>query len=184
MRISTAQFYDQSAANYQRAYSDVVQTQTSMSSGVKLNTAADDPIGAGQLLQLGQQSSLLTQYNKNISTIQGTLGQSETVLSSVKSLLQNAQEIATAAGNGTMTDADRQGYASTLGSIQSQLLGLMNSQDASGQYIFSGSKTDTVPYTANADGTYSYHGDQSTLKLAIDDNLSMARNKTGWGLLQ
>ena len=44
--------------------------------------------------------------------------------------------------------------------LKSSVLGLLNSKDSSGNYLFSGSKTSTPPYVRNNDGTYSYQGDE------------------------
>ncbi|VVO09694.1 flagellar hook-associated protein 3 [Pseudomonas fluorescens] len=184
MRISTAQYYETTAANYQRNFNKAIQTSAEASSLVRVNTAADDPIGAGRLLQLGQQSAMLEQYNGNINSIKSTLSLSETTLTSIGTALQRAKEIALSAANGNATDADRKAYAAELGQIQEQVLGLMNSQDSAGNYLFAGSKTDTPPYSRNSDGTYSYNGDQSTLNLAIGDSLSVASNTTGWAAFQ
>ena len=46
MRISTTQFYEATNANYQRNYSNLNKTSEEVSSGIKLNTASDDPVGA------------------------------------------------------------------------------------------------------------------------------------------
>lgn len=184
MRISTAQFYESSAANYQKNFSNVVKSSEEASSLVRLNTAADDPVGASRLLQLGQQASLLSQYATNSTSIKASLGQTESVLTSITSVLARAQELASGAGNAGYTDADRKANASELGQIEEQLLSLMNTQDENGKYIFAGSKGDTVPFTRNSDGTYSYNGDQTTLKLPIGDTMSMATNTTGWEAFQ
>ncbi|MGF6401985.1 flagellar hook-associated protein 3 FlgL [Pseudomonas frederiksbergensis] len=184
MRISTAQFYESSAANYQKNFSNVVKSSEEASSLVRINTAADDPVGASRLLQLGQQASMLDQYEANATTIKGTLGTTEAVMSSIGNVLQRARELAVGAGNAGYTDADRQANASELGQIEEQLLSLMNSKDENGKYIFAGSKGDTVPFTRNNDGTYSYNGDQVTLDLAIGDTMSMATNSTGWDAFQ
>lgn len=184
MRISTSQFYEASAANYQRVYSNVVTTGQEVSSGVRVNTAADDPVGASRLLQLGQQSSMLGQYASNISTLKTTLPQSETAMNSIQTLLQTAKDLVIQGSNGTYTDLDRQANATQLSQIQGQVLSLMNSQDANGQYIFSGSKTSTPPYSQNADGTYSYNGDQSSISLPIGNSLSVASNTTGWAAFE
>jgi flagellar hook-associated protein 3 FlgL len=184
MRISTAQYYETTAANYQRNFNKAIQTSAEASSLTRVNTAADDPIGAGRLLQLGQQSAMLEQYNGNINSIKGTLSLSETTLTSIGTALQRAKEVALSAANGNATDADRKAYAAELGQIQEQVLGLMNSQDSAGNYLFAGSKTDTPPYSRNSDGTYSYNGDQSTLNLSIGDSLSVASNTTGWAAFQ
>ncbi|MGF0236708.1 flagellar hook-associated protein 3 [Rhodococcus sp. IEGM1300] len=184
MRISTAQFYESSAANYQKNFANVVKSSEEASSLVRVNTAADDPVGASRLLQLGQQASMLDQYATNTNTIKATLGQTESVLTSINNVLQRAKELAIGANNAGYTDADRQANASELGQIEEQLLSLMNSQDENGKYIFAGSKGDTVPFTRNSDGTYSYNGDQSTLNLPVGDNMSMATNSTGWEVFQ
>jgi flagellar hook-associated protein 3 FlgL len=184
MRISTSQFYESSAANYQKNFANVVKSSEEASSLVRVNTAADDPVGASRLLQLGQQASMLGQYQANATTIKATLGATEAVMTSIGNVLQRAKELAVGAGNAGYTDADRQANATELGQIEEQLLSLMNSQDENGKYIFAGSKGDTVPFTRNNDGTYSYNGDQVTLDLAIGDTMSMATNSTGWDAFQ
>lgn len=184
MRISTGQFYASSAANYQKNFANVVKSSEEASSLVRVNTAADDPVGASRLLQLGQQASMLAQYKINSNTIKATLGQAESVMTSITNVLQRAKELAIGANNAGFTDADRQANASELGKIEDQLLSLMNSQDENGKYIFAGSKGDTVPFTRNSDGTYSYNGDQVTLNLPVGDSMSMATNSTGWEVFQ
>ncbi|MHC8368022.1 flagellar hook-associated protein 3 [Pseudomonas sp. ZT5P21] len=184
MRISTTQFYESSAANYQKNFANVVKSSEEASSLVRVNTAADDPVGASRLLQLGQQASMLDQFSNNITTIKATLGQTEAVMTSIGNVLQRAKELALGAGNAGYTDSDRQANASELGQIEEQLLSLMNTKDENGKYIFAGSKGDTVPFTRNTDGTYSYNGDQVTLDLPIGDTQSMATNSTGWAVFQ
>ncbi|MBV6823730.1 flagellar hook-associated protein 3 [Pseudomonas sp. PD9R] len=184
MRISTAQYYEITAANYQRNYSNAIATSNEASSLTRINTAADDPIGAGRLLKLGQQSSALDQYSTNIDNTKSALSLQETTLTSIGTALQRAKELALAASNGTATDADRKAFASELGQIQQQVLGLMNSKDSNGNYLFSGSKTDTAPYSQNSDGTFSYIGDQTSINLGIGDANSVATNTTGWDAFQ
>jgi len=184
MRISTAQYYEITAANYQRNFNKAIATSNEASSLTRINTAADDPIGAGRLLQLGQQSAMLDQYGTNIESTKSALSLQETTLNSIGTALQRAKELGLAANNGIATDADRKAYASELGQIQQQVLGLMNSRDSAGNYLFSGSKTDTPPYSQNADGTFAYSGDQSSINLGIGDGMSIATNTTGWDAFQ
>lgn len=180
MRISTSQYYETTSSNYSRTYGNVVKTGEEASSLVRINTAADDPLGAARLLQLSQQSSMLKQYSSNITTAQTTLTSSETALTNITNALQRARELALGASNATYTDADRKAVAEEITQLQSQVLGLMNSQDASGNYLFSGSKSSTPPYSLNSDGTYSYNGDQTSVSLAIGQGISIAGNTTGW----
>ena len=184
MRISTPQIFSSNIDNYNRGYASLAKTQEQISSGVRIQTPADDPVGAARLLQLQQQQALLTQYSSNMTTAQNALNQEESVLSSITNVLQQAREVAVRAGDGSLTDDDRKALADQLGQIQQQLLTLMNSKDASGNYLFSGSKSTVQPFVQNADGSFSYQGDQSTLKLQISDNLTMSTNDSGWSIFE
>ncbi|KPA88657.1 flagellar hook-associated protein 3 [Pseudomonas asplenii] len=184
MRISTAQYYETTAANYQRGYDGMLKSAAEASSLTKVNTAADDPVGAARLLQLGQQSAALVQYTTNANSLKTQYSQSETALQSIQDAMQRARELALSANNGTKTDTDRKAVAQELAQLQDTILGLMNSQDSDGNFLFGGSKTGAAPYTANADGTFSYNGDQSTLSLQVGENLSLGSNITGWEAFQ
>lgn len=184
MRISTGQYFANSLTGYSKNYSDITKTQTEISSGSRIQTAADDPIGAAKLLQLQQQSSRLTQYTSNTTTINNSLNNEETVLSSISDAVQSARELTLQAGNGGLTDDDRASIASQLGDIENTVYGLLNSKDANGNYLFSGSKTNVQPYVKNADGSYSYQGDETQLNLQVSDILSMATNDTGYSVFE
>ncbi|MGC5700242.1 flagellar hook-associated protein 3 [Pseudomonas sp. NFXW11] len=184
MRISTSQYYETTAASYQKNFSNAVASSEEASSLVRVKTAADDPVGAARLLQLGQQASLLDQYKANSNSIKASLGQTESVMTSINSVLARAKELATASANAGYTDKDRQASASELGQIEEQLLSLMNTQDENGKYIFGGSKDSVAPFSRNSDGTYSYNGDQSSLMLPVGDTMQMAANSTGWDVFQ
>ena len=184
MRISTAQFYETTAANYQKNFSNAIKSGEEASSLVRVKTAADDPVGAARLLQLGQQASLLDQYKANSNSIKASLGQAESVMTSINNVLDRAKQLAVGAGSAGYTNADRQANAAELGQIEEQLLSLMNSQDENGKYLFGGSKDDVPPFSRNSDGTYSYNGDQSSLKLPVGDTMMMAANSTGWDVFQ
>ena len=64
MRISTAQFYESSATSYSKNFSGMNKTNDQVTSGIRIQTAADDPVGAARLLLLQQQQALLDQYGE------------------------------------------------------------------------------------------------------------------------
>lgn len=184
VRISTPQIFNSNIDNYNRGYASLAKLQEQISSGTRIQTPADDPVGAARLLQLEQQQALLTQYSGNMTSATNSLNQEQSVLDSITTALQRARELTLRAGDGSMTDEDRGAIADELGEIQNQLLTLMNSKDASGNYLFSGSKSTVQPFVQNADGSFSYQGDQSTLKLQISDNLTMSTNDNGWSIFE
>ena len=184
MRISTAQYFETSAAKYQNNFSSIVKTQEQITSGVRIQSAGDDPVGAAQLLMLQQQKAMLGQYSGNMGSIKNSLMNEESVLDSVNIALQRARELALSAGDGSKSDADRKSIAEELGEIEANVLSLLNSKDASGSYMFSGSRTSTPPYVRNGDGTYTYQGDDTQLSLQVSDTLSIATNDTGKSVLE
>ncbi len=184
MRISTSQYYESSTANYSRNYSNVVKTGEEASDLIRVRTAADDPVGAARLLQLEHQSSMLSQYASNTTSVRNSLSQAETTLNSINTLLQRVNELALGAGNGSFTDTERKATATELGRLEEQLLSLMNTRDENGQFLFSGSKGETQPFVRNGDGTYSYQGDNTQLQLQVGDMLTMASNDSGFATFQ
>lgn len=184
MRISTAQYYSTTAANYQRNFNNLLKSAEQASSGVKVATAADDPVGAARLMQLDQQKAMLGQYTTNITALGTAQAQEESVLDSINNVLQKVSELAVRAGGGSLNDDDRKSIAAEVGQAEEQLLSLMNSKDANGKYIFSGASNNTEPFSRNSDGTYSYNGDQTQLQLKIGDSMALGLNDTGWDVFQ
>lgn len=184
MRISTAQFFETSTTKYQNNFSSVVKTQEQIDSGVRIQTAADDPVGAGRLLQLQQQKDMLLQYAGNMNNIKSALTNQESVLDSINTALQKVSELALQSGGGVISDADRKSIADELGNIEEQVFSLLNSKDESGNYMFSGSKTDVAPYVRNNDGTYTYQGDDTQLNLQVSDTLSLAASNTAKSIME
>lgn len=183
MRISTQQYFDTSAAKYQNNYSGVVQAQEQASSGVRVQTAGDDPVAAQRLLMLQQQKDMLAQFSGNISNIQSSLTNEESVLTAISATIQAASQLALKAG-GVTSDADRKSISVEVGALEDQLLGLLNSKDAAGNCLFSGSKTETPPYSRNIDGTYNYQGDENELSLQVSETLTVRAGDTGKTILE
>ncbi|MBF7144588.1 MULTISPECIES: flagellar hook-associated protein 3 [Pseudomonas] len=182
MRISTGQYFANSSATYTKNFADTAKTQNQISSGQRIQTAADDPVGAAKLLQLRQQSAVLDQYKGNITSATNSLSSEESVLANITTALQRAGELAIQGGNGAQTDDDRASIASEIGQIKDTVFGLLNTKDSNGQYLFSGSKTSTQPYSLNSDGSYTYQGDETQLSLQVSDNLSVATNDSGFSI--
>lgn len=183
MRISTQQYFDTSAAKYQNNYAGVVEAQQQASSGVRVQTAGDDPVAAQRLLMLQQQKDMLAQFSGNISNINSSLTNEESVLTAINATIQAASQLALKAG-GVTSDADRKSISVEVGALEDQLLGLLNSKDAAGNYLFSGSKTDTPPYSRNIDGTYNYQGDENELSLQVSETLTVRTGDTGKTILE
>jgi flagellar hook-associated protein 3 FlgL len=179
MRISTIQAFNNGVAGIQRIYGDATRTQEQISTGNLILTPADDPVASVRLLQLEQQQNILGQYNNNLSAAKSSLAQEETTLNSVTNILQRVRELTVQAGNGALSQTDRQAIGSELGQREDELLSLMNSRNARGEFLFSGFQGKTPPFARNGDGSYSYNGDEGARKLQIASSLDLQINDNG-----
>src|SRR5690606_20386323 len=114
MRLSTNQMFNANVAGYQKGYAGLVKTQEQITSGNRIQTPADDPVGSARLLQLEQQSALLGQYKNNLTDATNSLTQEHSILDSMILVAQRARELAGHAGNGAYNDHDRKAIASEL----------------------------------------------------------------------
>ena len=178
MRLSTNQVFNNHVSSYNKGYAELVKTNQQLTTGVRIQTPADDPVGSARLLQLEQQANLLGQYKANMVDATNSLTQEESILQSMIKVADRARELAGHAGNGAYNDQNRQAIAAELKQIENELFGLMNSKNASGEYWFSGSQSGIQPYVRNADGTYSYQGDHSQqyLQVATGTQISISDN--------
>jgi flagellar hook-associated protein 3 FlgL len=184
MRISTIQAFNNGVAGIQRIYGDAAHTQEQISTGNRILTPADDPVASVRLLQLQQQQNILGQYDGNLSAAKNSLTQEETTLNSVTNILQRVRELTVQAGNGALSQTDRQAIGSELGQREDELLSLMNSRNARGEYLFSGFQGKTPPFARNADGSYSYNGDEGARKLQIASSLELQINDNGQAVFE
>ena len=184
MRISTLQAFNNGVQGLQRNYANAIRTQEQISTGNRILTPADDPVASVRLLQLEQQQNVLTQYNDNLTAAKNSLNQEEVTLNSVNTVLQRVQELAVRAGNGSLSVDDRKSIAAELREREDELLGLMNTKNARGEYLFSGFQGKAEPFVRNADGTYSYQGDEGQRKLEIASSLNVAISDNGKKVFQ
>src|SRR5690606_144878 len=180
MRLSTNQVFTSHVSSYNKGYAELAKTHQQLTTGVRIQTPADDPVGSARLLQLEQQSNLLGQYKANITDATNSLTQEESILKSMINVAERARELAGHAGNGSYGDQQRQAIAAELKQIENELFGLMNSKHASGEYWFSGSQSGIQPYIRNADGTYSYQGDHSQQFLQVATGTQISISDSGF----
>lgn len=179
MRISTIQAYNNSVGGLQKNYGSVTRTQEQISTGKRILTPADDPVASVRLLQLSQEQSLNDQYKSNITVAKNNLASEESILTSVGNVIQRIREIAVQAGDGAQDSSDKNALATELGQREDELLNLLNSKDASGKYLFSGSQGDTQPFVRNPDGTYTYQGDESQRQVQIASSTLLGISDSG-----
>jgi len=183
MRISTQTLFETGAARLSELQSGLVKTQQQVSTGRRILTPADDPVAAARALEVTQSQSINTQYGVNRQHAQSALTEVEGTLSSVTLLLQDIKTTVIAAGNGALSDAERGFQAIELRGRFEELLGLANTRDAQGNYMFSGFQTGTPAFVETATGAL-YQGDLGQRRLQVDTSRQIAVTHTGQSVFQ
>ncbi|HQR05002.1 MAG: flagellar hook-associated protein FlgL [Proteobacteria bacterium] len=176
MRISTQMIFDAGLGSMQNQTSALIRTQQQISSGKRILNPADDPVASAQALDVTQAQSLNQQYQNAQGNAQSILGLADSQLSSVNDLYARIKELTVQAGNASLSDSDRRSIAIELRSRYEELIGLANSTDGTGQYLFSGYQGATQPFAGSVENGVVYNGDsgQRTLSVSASRQLSVS----------
>ncbi|HXZ40888.1 MAG TPA: flagellin [Terriglobales bacterium] len=126
------------------------QTLTALSSGMRINTGADDPAGLAIANGLEANVTALTQSVQNATDGVGELQVADGALSQITALLNSAVSLATESANGTVSNQQRTALQAEFASIQQEIDSIGGSTTYNGQAIFSGATT--VIYMSDSSG--------------------------------
>lgn len=183
MRISTQMIFDSGAARIGDLQGGLLKTQQQIATGRRILTPADDPVAAARALDVTQSQSINNQYGVNRQAAKSALGEVEGTLASVTSLLQDVKSTVVAAGNGSLSDTERGYMATELNGRLQALLGLANTRDAQGNYLFSGFQSNTPAFVQTATGAQ-YQGDAGQRLVQVDAARQMAISDNGHTIFQ
>jgi len=169
MRVSTYAFYRSGELSMMQRQRDVLDTQTQISSGKRINTPADDPVGAADAAGMRSALSQFDQFKNNQGRASYLLNLAESTLGTFVDTAQTIKEKLIAAGNGTYSNAERLALATDLKGILGQMVGLANSTDGAGGYLFAGSREATAPFSQSGLAV-SFNGDDTLLRLEVSSN--------------
>lgn len=177
-RISLVQKFSQGLRGILNAQSQVSKTQAQLSSGLRVQTPADDPIAAAQILQLDQTQSDIDQYKKNIDGATNSLQSEDSQLAAVSTLLTRVRELTVQAGDGALAQSDRVAIGAELSSRIDELAALANTRNSNGEYIFGGFQGQQAPFVNNS-STYTYRGDDGQRQVQIGSSTFVPVNDSG-----
>ena len=183
MRISTASFYENASGKISQLQSTLAEKQTQIASGRRILTPADDPVGAAAALDVSQAQAVNTQYGANRESAKNALSLQESSLGQYTNLLQNIKTLTIAAGNAALDDTQRKSIATELSGNLEDLVGISNTRDSAGNYIFAGYKSTVQPFAQTAAGV-TYSGDQGQRLLQVSASRQLALNDSGDAIFQ
>jgi flagellar hook-associated protein 3 FlgL len=178
MRISSSTIYDSNVAALGQQQTRLLQAQQQVATGRKMQTASDDPVAAARAISVNQADAMNTQYAGNRTAARHTLSLADSNLQSVTSLLHDVRTTTVNAGNGSLTASDRRTMATELSGRLQELVGLANSTDGAGNYLFSGFQSKTQPF-ADVAGVTSYNGDDGQRLMQANAARQIASSDSG-----
>ena len=188
MRVSTSMIFNSGVGGMRDLQSGLYKLQNQLATGRRILTPADDPIGAAEALKVTQGKNVNERFIENQGQASSKLAFAETKLQGVQEELKAIYERGLQAGNGSYSDEQKAMIATELKQRMESLIGLANTRDGAGEYIFAGYQSTTEPFTRNTAATppYSlagssmeYHGDAGKPALSVSASRDMAVGENG-----
>ncbi len=187
MRVTTNLIFDRNFRAINDSQGQLSDIQTQLASGKKLLRPSDDPVGASQVIRLTEELEKITQYNRNNDLVTGQLELQETTLRSLTDVVNRARQLTVQAGNGILASADKQAIAAEIEQLRNQTIDLMNSQNASGEYIFAGFQSQSQAFEFNPNASVDpvkFSGDDGTNVIQLSDSVTIQSTTSGKTLFE
>ena len=171
IRVSTSNMYLLSDQAINADQSAMMTTEAELASGKQVNSPSDNPVGDAEATLLQSNVTQLSQYSSNQSQATQLLNNASSTVTQALNVLQSVNSSLVEAGNGTLTSSDKSALVSQLQQDLDQLVGLANTSDNEGGYLFSGSEESTAPFVQNGT-TVKYVGDEIVPSVQISQTRS------------
>jgi flagellar hook-associated protein 3 FlgL len=166
MRVSTYMLFASGERNIVERQREVLATQTQLASGKRINAPADDPLGAADATSIRTYLAQFEQLKENQGHARYLLSLGEGALAQFVGAVQDVQEKLVAAGNGAYADDDRRMIAQELEGVLARMVGLANSSDGAGGYLFAGARENAAPF-AQTGNAVAFRGDEILQRLEV-----------------
>ena len=179
MQISTNYLFERSTERMGLMQNDLAKSQAQIAARKQVLNPSDAPDQAAAIARLKSVIRRQDSYAVTINTTQARLEVESSVLESANSVLIRIKELAIQANSGTQSPISRQAIASEMKGLRNHLLGLANTQDTNGNYMFSGSQTRTEAFATQSDGSVVYQGDQTRMSVEVGEQRKITINRPG-----
>ncbi|HWR67581.1 MAG TPA: flagellar hook-associated protein FlgL [Desulfomonilia bacterium] len=145
MKVSNRFLYYQLVKDLNQNTENLFRLNSQISSGKRIDTPSEDPIGLSSVLIYRTELNAFTQYKKSIDYADGWLNRMDSILQDTDDLLARASELAVQAASATATAQTRSGAAEEVEEIRSMILANANAKFGN-KYICGGTMTQNPPF--------------------------------------
>ena len=174
MRVANRFIFESVKYNLGSISEELSKANEIATTGKRINNLSDDPVSLAQSLNIRSTLSNINQMGRNISFGNSWLTASESALTSVQNIISDAKALCVQMASATTGSEQRASAAENVQNMLDEIVSLANT-DVAGNYIFAGSKTDTIPFAQ--DGTY--NGDNTPFSIKISRNSTIEIGNDG-----
>jgi flagellar hook-associated protein 3 FlgL len=151
-----------------------------LATGLRVNLPSDDPAAAAANLVNNASISADDQYVQNIDSVQQTMTNADSTLSSVITELTQAISLGVEGSTGTQSTSDSQAIAQQVSGIKDQIFALANTT-FQGVYLFGGTATSSAPFVEDPSSStgVQYAGNDQTNQIQIGEGQQVATSVSG-----
>jgi flagellar hook-associated protein 3 FlgL len=179
MRISTFAFHTSALNGMLNQQSALSVTQGQVATGKRIQTPADDPIGAVHILELERAKAESQQFGRNADAATARLTNEEQALGDAALVIRRIRELVLQANNSTIDETGRAAIAAEIRSRAQDFMDVTNRRDGNGEYLFSGYATTTQPFSRTATDV-AYAGDQGSRLIQVGPTQRIADSHSGF----
>jgi flagellar hook-associated protein 3 FlgL len=179
MRVSSNQFQQAAINSMLEQQAKLSQVQQQVATGRKIVKPSDDPVAASKIIKLNDVMKNIEQFKANIDSARARLSVEEGILANVGDAYHRVRELTIQANNDSQTNETRGFIAQEMEQLQEELIGLANSSDSNGEFVFAGNKGSFKPFSRNNEGGFDYHGDDGQRFTQIGPRRQIAMNDSG-----
>lgn len=178
MRVTQSMLSNNMLRNLNTSYGKMSKLQEQIQTGKKITRPSDDPVIAVRGMAYRKDLIKIEQYQRNTNEVNSWLDTSDEALDQLGTSLIRVKELIVQAANATNTADDRAKTLEEIKQIRLHIQDLANTK-VSGDYIFSGTKTD-VPLFKNGQKNpdANHAGFENAVKVDVFEGIQLQMNTT------
>ena len=180
MRLTNNQIFSRSIQDMSQTQKRLNTAHSQVTSQEKFRTSGDAPAEIAKSNYLNDEIKKNSQYQTNGLMLKGTLGLEEATLNNLHTAMERGRVLSVRALNGAVDKQDRFAIGLEIGQVQKEVFSLVNTKNANGDFIFSGTSAHLQAYTKDDQtGQYAYRGNEQDNDIQIATNVYVSGGDNG-----
>jgi len=169
MRVSTSMIFQGLTDKLSNNAADMAQLQSQIATGNNYATPSDAADIVGRVQAVESRLKTLEADTKAVTRVKVGVDAQARALEIAAEVMDRLKEIAFRGANDPQPRAVLETLAEEVAGIKRSLVDLANMRDADDRYVFGGARSGEIPYVLNTDGSVTYDGSTSPLRVRVND---------------